>query len=67
MRKWLYYNHFRMGVFFIKRFSYAEDCAENCDWILKALLVPFESFHMLYGFVVNTKIALHELLRIMHF
>ena len=35
--------------------------------ILKLLPVPFESFHMLYGFVVNSKIGLHKFLRIMRF
>ena len=29
MRKWLYYNHFRMGVFFWKKFSRAESYAED--------------------------------------
>ena len=46
MRKWLYYNHFRMGVFFLKKFSRAEDCAEdynkdNCSRINNYLLVTF--------------------------
>ena len=35
--------------------------------MLKSLPVPFESFHMLYGFVVNSKIGLHKFLRIMRF
>ena len=30
MRKWLYYNHFRVVVFFEKKFSRAEGCAEDC-------------------------------------
>ena len=29
MRKLLFYKHFRMGVFFEKKFSRAEDCAEG--------------------------------------
>ena len=29
MRKWLDYNHFCMGVFFRKKFSCAESCAEG--------------------------------------
>ena len=35
--------------------------------IVKSLAVPFESFHMLYGFVVNSKIGVHKLLWIMRF
>ena len=35
--------------------------------ILKSLAVPFDAFPMLYGFVVNSKIGVHELLKIMRF
>lgn len=35
--------------------------------IVKSLAVPFESFHILYGIVVNSKIGLHKFFRIMRF
>ena len=46
MRKWLYYNHFRMGVFFEKKFSRAEDCAEDSifSWILQAKFISLLVF-----------------------
>ena len=30
MRKLLYYKNFRVGVFFLKKVSSREDCAEGC-------------------------------------
>ena len=30
MRKLLYYKNFRVGVFFLKKVSSREDCAESC-------------------------------------
>ena len=53
--------------FFEKSFLRAKIVPKVVMEIVKSLPVPFESFHMLYGFFVNSKIGVHELLRIMRF
>ena len=49
MRKLLYYNNFRVGVFFLKKFSRAEGCAES-EVIRNSCEFDFQPIHYLFCF-----------------